>query len=95
VGNTIDECVYLFGLLDKQCHLQLMVEAAEANGITKSIISPEDAEYTAKTNGYWETMYLNVRSDQSISLGFKLITAIYHSSNLNMNFFSKRQTAHF
>jgi hypothetical protein len=37
-----------------------MVESAAANGIPKSIISTADAEYTAKTNGYWETMYINV-----------------------------------
>jgi hypothetical protein len=37
-----------------------MVESAAANGIPKCIISPEDAKYTAMTNGYWETMYINV-----------------------------------
>jgi hypothetical protein len=60
VGNTIDECVYLFALLDRHCHLQLLAEAAAANGIPKSIISPKDAEYTVKTTGYWEALYLNV-----------------------------------
>jgi len=68
LGKTIDECVYLFGLLDKHCHLQLMVEAAAANGIPKSIISTEDAEYTAKTTGYWETMYLSFQTEYELLL---------------------------
>jgi ribulose-5-phosphate 4-epimerase/fuculose-1-phosphate aldolase len=62
VGRTIDECIYLFCLLEKQCQLQLLVEAAAANGIPKRIIAPEDAAYTQASNGYWETMYNNVSS---------------------------------
>ena len=96
VGKTIDECVYLFGLLDKHCHLQLMVEAAAANGIPKSIISTEDAEYTAKTTGYWETMYLSVCLPSVLKPFFVRLTCIIiYSSRLNTNFFSKRQTTRF
>ena len=40
--------------------MQLLVEAAAANGIPKHIIDPEDAAYTAESNGYWETVYNNV-----------------------------------
>jgi hypothetical protein len=60
VGRTVDECIYLFCLLEKQCKLQLLVEAAAANGMPKRVISPEDAAYTQESNGYWETMYNNV-----------------------------------
>ncbi|WVW84365.1 hypothetical protein I302_106399 [Kwoniella bestiolae CBS 10118] len=59
LGRTVDECVYLFALLEKTCQQQLLAEAAEANGLKKRIISPEDAAYTAENNGYWETMYNN------------------------------------
>ncbi len=60
VGRTVDEAVYLFAALDRQCHVQLMAEAAAANGIPKTIISPEDAEFTAKTIQWWENTYVNV-----------------------------------
>jgi ribulose-5-phosphate 4-epimerase/fuculose-1-phosphate aldolase len=60
VGRTVDECVYLFCLLEKTCQQQLLAEAAEANGLTKRIIAPQDAAYTQESNGYWETMYNNV-----------------------------------
>ncbi|KAJ7280291.1 arad-like aldolase/epimerase [Mycena rebaudengoi] len=66
LGNTIDECVYLFALLDRHCHLQLLAEAAAANGIPKSIISPKDAEYTVKTTGYWEALYLNFQPEYEL-----------------------------
>lgn len=58
----MDECIYLFCVLEKICHQQLLVEAAAANGIPKSIIAPEDAAYTRESNGYWETVYNNVSS---------------------------------
>ncbi|KIY45793.1 arad-like aldolase/epimerase [Fistulina hepatica ATCC 64428] len=60
VGNTVDEMVYLFSALDRQCKAQLMVEAAAANGIQKTIINKEDAEFTAKTIQWWENTYVNV-----------------------------------
>jgi len=60
VGKTVDECIYLFCLLEKICQQQLLVEAAAANGLKKSIIAPEDAAYTKESNGYWETIYNNV-----------------------------------
>jgi hypothetical protein len=49
VGDTVDEAVYLFAALDRLCHVQLMVEAAAANNIPKTLISDEDAEYTANS----------------------------------------------
>ncbi|KAJ3736449.1 class II aldolase/adducin N-terminal [Lentinula guzmanii] len=49
LGDTVDEAVYLFGALDRLCHVQLMVEAAAANNIPKTIISKEDVEFTANS----------------------------------------------
>ena len=50
MGETVDEAVYLFGALDRLCQVQLMVEAAAANeNIPKTLISKEDAEYTANS----------------------------------------------
>jgi len=56
----VDEAVQFFSSLDKQCHVQLLTEAAAASGIKKSIISDEDAAFTAKTLQWWENMYVNV-----------------------------------
>jgi ribulose-5-phosphate 4-epimerase/fuculose-1-phosphate aldolase len=69
VGRTVDECIYLFCVLEKICHQQLLVEAAAANGMPKSIIAPEDAAYTRESNGYWETVYNNVSISIIGSLG--------------------------
>lgn len=60
MGKTVDEAVYLFSALDRMCHAQLMVEAAAANGVPKTLISKEDAEFTAKTIQWWENTYVNV-----------------------------------
>ena len=49
LGHTVDQCVYLFSALDKQCKVQLMIEAAAANGIPKTVIDDEDAQFTANT----------------------------------------------
>lgn len=49
LGSTVDEVAYLFSALEKQCHIQLMQEAAEANGLKKRVIDDEDAKFTANT----------------------------------------------
>jgi ribulose-5-phosphate 4-epimerase/fuculose-1-phosphate aldolase len=60
VGRTVDEAAYIFSSLDRACEVQLLVEAAAANGIPKSIISDEDAAYTARTTQNRENIYMNV-----------------------------------
>ena len=45
VGSTVDEAAFLFRLMEKSCEVQLLAEAAAANGIEKNIISDEEAEY--------------------------------------------------
>ena len=45
VGQTVDEAAYLFILMEKSCQVQLLVEAAAANGIEKKLINDEEAAY--------------------------------------------------
>lgn len=56
----MDEAVYLFGALDRLCHVQLMVEAAAANNIPKTLISEEDAEFTANSINEARRNYIKV-----------------------------------
>src|SRR6201996_1960901 len=46
VGGTVDEAAYLFTLMERSCEVQLMVEAAAANGIQKVLVDDEAAKYT-------------------------------------------------
>ena len=62
VGTTVDEAVYNFSSLERQCQVQPLAEAAAANGRKKTVISEEDAQFTANTLQWWEVSYTNVRS---------------------------------
>ncbi|KAH8814710.1 arad-like aldolase/epimerase [Flagelloscypha sp. PMI_526] len=68
LGKTVDEAAYLFSALERQCKVQLLVEAASANGLSKTIISPDDAEFTAKTIQYWENTYFNFQPEYKLLL---------------------------
>lgn len=48
VGETVDEAAFLFRLMEKSCEVQLLAEAAAANGNEKKIISDEEAAYNFK-----------------------------------------------
>jgi len=48
LGDTVDEAVQLFVTLERHCKVQLLVEAATASGIQKTLIDDEDAAYSAK-----------------------------------------------
>jgi ribulose-5-phosphate 4-epimerase/fuculose-1-phosphate aldolase len=48
VGATVDEAAFLFGSMERSCQVQLLAEAAAANGIKKLIISDEEAAYNFK-----------------------------------------------
>ena len=88
--------MYLFGLLDKQCHLQLMVEAVDANRIPKSIVSLNGALYMAKTIK-WVLVDNVSKCGFCLAHNFIYVGAYYYydfSFNLNTNFLKKR-TAHF
>ncbi|KAF9267082.1 arad-like aldolase/epimerase [Marasmius fiardii PR-910] len=58
LGSTVDEAVYTYGLLDKHCKIQLMVEAAAVNGLKKIPISAEDAKYNAEVEADPESLYI-------------------------------------
>ncbi|KAI4523240.1 arad-like aldolase/epimerase [Schizophyllum commune Loenen D] len=49
IGDTVDEAVFTFGVLERVCQVQLLAEAAAANGIPKTLIGKEEAEFTAST----------------------------------------------
>ncbi len=58
VGSTVDEAAYLFRLMEKSCEVQLLAEAAAANGnLKKQIILDEEAGYNYKMTSEAENLY--------------------------------------
>lgn len=65
-GGTIGEAAGFFIALERACHTQLLVESAIApssiggavSGLSKTFVSPEEAEYTKKGTGTPEVMYM-------------------------------------
>ncbi|GAA6059169.1 hypothetical protein JCM10212_005514 [Sporobolomyces blumeae] len=66
LGSTVDEAMSLFTNLDRLCKVQLMVEAAAANGLQKSIIDEEDAAFTAATIQHPENLYINQQAEYNL-----------------------------
>jgi len=66
LGNTVDEAVSLFVTLDRQCHVQLLNEAASANGLQKTLIEKEDAEFSAKFIQDPEVGYLQFQPEYNL-----------------------------
>lgn len=50
VGKTVDEAAYLYTLMERSCEMQLLADAAAANGLKKQIISDEAAEFSFKAS---------------------------------------------
>ncbi|GAA5997118.1 uncharacterized protein JCM10292_006221 [Rhodotorula paludigena] len=63
LGSTIGECAYYFSNLDRLCKVQLMVEAAAANGIKKVVIDDVDAAFTAATLQNPHNVFANWRPE--------------------------------
>lgn len=63
VGNTVDEAAYLYTLMERSCEIQLMVEAAAANGVPKVFVEDEAAEYTFRMASDPETLYWEFQPD--------------------------------
>ncbi|KLJ05901.1 L-fuculose-phosphate aldolase [Blastomyces silverae] len=63
VGGTVDEAAYLFGLMERSCRVQLLAEAAAANGCKKVLISDEEAAYNFKVEGDPEYLYCEFQPD--------------------------------
>jgi len=57
VGGTVDEAAYLYTLMERSCEIQLMVEAAAANGLKKILVDDEAAEYTFRMASDPEALY--------------------------------------
>ena len=72
VGETVDEAAFLFRLMEKSCEVQLLAEAAAANGIEKRIISDEEAEYNFRMAS--EPVSTVVRLREIVSEQLLLIT---------------------
>ncbi|THH12504.1 hypothetical protein EW146_g7629 [Bondarzewia mesenterica] len=68
LGTNVDEAVYLFSAFDRQCKVQLLVEAAAANGVKKTIIDNADAEFTANTIQWWENTYIDFQPEYNLLL---------------------------
>jgi len=63
VGKTVDEAAYLFTLMERSCEVQLLVEAAAANGIPKVLVDDKAAEYTFKASSDPEALYWEFQPD--------------------------------
>ncbi|EME44034.1 hypothetical protein DOTSEDRAFT_151675 [Dothistroma septosporum NZE10] len=63
VGGTVDEAAYLYTLMERSCEVQLMVEAAAANGIEKVYAPEESARYTFEMASDPEALYCEFQPD--------------------------------
>jgi len=63
VGSTVDEAAFLFTLMERSCEVQLMVEAAAANGLKKVLVDDEAAEYTFRMSSDPEALYWEHQPD--------------------------------
>lgn len=66
-GQTIDEAAFLFTLMENTCKVQLLAEAAAANGITKKYCPDKEAEYTYQATSP-EAMWLEFQPDYQYEL---------------------------
>lgn len=58
LGSTVDEAAFLYTLMERTCHNQLMADAAANEGKPKQIIADEEAEYTHYTTADPESLYM-------------------------------------
>ena len=63
VGSTVDEACFLMTLMERACQVQLLAEAAAANGVPKIIIPEESARYTFENSSNTETLYYEGQPD--------------------------------
>ncbi|KAK8210777.1 class II aldolase/adducin N-terminal [Phyllosticta capitalensis] len=63
VGSTVDEAAYLYTLMERSCEVQLLVEAAAANGVPKVYVPDEAAEYTFRMGSDPESLYWEFQPD--------------------------------
>jgi ribulose-5-phosphate 4-epimerase/fuculose-1-phosphate aldolase len=63
VGNTVDEACFLMTLLEGACQVQLLAEAAAANGARKLLVPDASAKYTFENSSDPETLYWEGQPD--------------------------------
>ncbi len=63
VGSTVDEAAYLYTLMERSCEVQLLVEAAAANGVEKVFVPEESARYTFEMASDPEALYWEFQPD--------------------------------
>ena len=63
VGSTVDEACYLFTLMERSCEVQLLAEAAAANGVPKVYVPEESAKYTFEHASDPEALYWEAQPD--------------------------------
>ncbi|KAK1821048.1 hypothetical protein LTR12_004603 [Friedmanniomyces endolithicus] len=63
VGSTVDEAAYLYTLMERSCEVQLLVEAAAANGVAKVFVPEESARYTFEMASDPEALYWEFQPD--------------------------------
>lgn len=63
MGGTVDEAAYLYTLMERSCEIQLMVDAAAANGIPKVYVDDEAAEFTFRMASDPESLYWEFQPD--------------------------------
>jgi len=67
LGRTVDEAAHLFVALDRQCKVQLLTERASADqGIQRTLIDKEDAEFSAKVLHDPHVMYANFKPEYDL-----------------------------
>ncbi|KAL6850714.1 hypothetical protein ACO1O0_007839 [Amphichorda felina] len=66
VGQTVDEAAYLFTIMEKSCKIQLLAEAAAANGLVKRIVDDDVAEYTFRMTSSAESLYCEFQGDLEV-----------------------------
>ena len=63
VGSTVDEACYLYTLMERSCQVQLLAEAAAANGVPKVYVPEESARYTFEHSSDPEALYWEAQPD--------------------------------
>ncbi|KAK3678383.1 hypothetical protein LTR78_001680 [Recurvomyces mirabilis] len=63
VGSTVDEAAYMYTLMERSCEVQLLVDAAAANGIPKVYVPEEAAKYTFEMASDPEALYWEFQPD--------------------------------
>ena len=61
-GGTVDEAAFPFGSMERSCQVQLLAEAAAANGLNKVIISDDEAAYNFKMQSDPSILYADFQA---------------------------------